>query len=78
MDNFLKLLNSAHKIAVTCETPAGSITSAGDVLSYWVEDGQMEITTDQFDLLLNIANAEFGVSGDTIRYGDTVFVFEFE
>lgn len=41
MDDFLKLLNSANKIAVTCETPAGSITSTGEKLSYYVEDGEM-------------------------------------
>lgn len=41
MDNFLRLLNSANKIAVTCETPAGSMTSTGEKLSYWVEDGEM-------------------------------------
>lgn len=77
MDNFLKLLNSAHKIAVTCETPAGSITSAGEKLSYWVEDGEMEITTEHFDLLLNVVNAEFDASGDTIRYGDITYTFDF-
>lgn len=71
MDNFLKLLNSAHKIAVTCETPAGSITSSGEKLSYWIEDGEMEITTDNFDLMLDIVKADFSDSGDT------VYTFEF-
>ena len=77
MDNFFKLLNSADKIAVTCETPAGSITSTGEKLSYWVEDGEMEITTDHFDLMLDIVKAEFDENGDTIRYGDTVYTFDF-
>lgn len=77
MDNFLKQLNKANKIAVTCETPAGSITSGGKILSYWVEDGEMEIDTDHFDLMLNIVNAEFDASGDTIRYGDITYTFDF-
>lgn len=77
MDNFLKLLNSAHKIAVTCETPAGSVTSGGKILSYYVENGEMEITTDNFDLMLDIVKADFSDSGDTIRYGDTVYTFDF-
>lgn len=77
MDEFLKLLNSANKITVTCETPAGSITSSGEKLSYWVEDGEMEITTDNFDLMLDIVKADFSENGDTIKYGDTVYVFDF-
>ena len=77
MDNFLKLLNSANKIAVTCETPAGSMTSTGEKLSYWVEDGEMEITTDHFDLMIDIVNADFGNGGDTIKYGDITYTFEF-
>ena len=77
MDTFLGLLNKANKIAVTCETPAGSMTSAGEKLSYWVEDGEMEITTDHFDLMLNIVKADFSDSGDTIRYGDTTYTFDF-
>lgn len=77
MDNFLKQLNKAHKIAVTCETPAGSMTGTGEKLSYWVEDGEMEITTDHFDLMLDIVKADFSENGDTIRYGDTVYTFDF-
>ena len=77
MDDFLKLLNSAHKIAVICETPAGSMTSAGEKLSYYVEDGEMEITTDNFDLMLNIVKADFSENGDTIRYGDITYTFDF-
>lgn len=77
MDNFLKLLNSAHKIAVTCETPAGSMTSGGEILSYHVENGEMEIDTDHFYLILDVVKADFGENGDTIKYGDTVYTFDF-